>query len=235
MIESWINGVNHRKKTSPIYDSNEEYYSGGQTADVEMKDSEQSIQPAIMDEYGDVDYRQQMDTDAEEPKRSSRRRSASPIDGFGTMAKRPRNDSGDELHYPPPARRGPVKNRWTERTICKFFREGFCREGETCIYSHNAADSNRRPELCRFYAQGYCKRGLACKFISNGVLTYINFAILGPNLHGEYPCKAFHKGECSKEQCQFSHQSLNEYTTPIFEQVLLFIYCNKCLISPMFR
>jgi hypothetical protein len=170
MMESWINGV-HQKRRSPMYDSNEEYYSGGpQTAiDVEMKLVEQPIQAEVVDEYGDVDYRQHIDKF--DGQKQIRRRSSSPIDGFGTMPKRPRNED-EEAYYPPPTRRGPIKNRWTENTICKFFREGFCREGDNCVYSHNAQDSHRRPELCRFYAQGYCKRGLAC-----------------PNLHGEYPCK----------------------------------------------
>lgn len=169
MMESWINGVHNKKRTSPMYDANEEYYSSQQ--DVEMKDVEQKPQQSstnqteLVDEYGDVDFRQQIDP-ADEQKRS-RRRSASPLDDFGTI-KRPRTDSNEDLH-PPPTKRGAVKNRWTEKTICKFFREGFCREGESCVYSHNAEDSHRRPELCRFYAQGYCKRGLAC-----------------PNLHGKH-------------------------------------------------
>lgn len=95
-----------------------------------------------------------------------------------------------------------MRTRWTERTICKFFREGYCRDGDHCVYSHNASDSHRRPEVCKFYQHGYCKKGLACM-----------------HLHGEFPCKAFHKGECSKNPCQFSHQPLNDFTKPIFDQV----------------
>lgn len=200
-MESWINGVQKKKRTSPVYDSNEEYYGGSKTEDKQNED-ERAIQPEAVDEYGDVDYRQQHIEGIDTQKRP-RRRSDSPIDSFGTMAKRPRGDfQEEEVQYPPP-KRGPVRNKWTEKTICKFFREGYCRDSENCAYSHNAADSHRRSELCRFYNQGYCKRGLAC-----------------PNLHGEYPCKAFNKGECSKEQCNFSHQPLNDYTRPIFEQML---------------
>ncbi|TMS39777.1 hypothetical protein L596_006255 [Steinernema carpocapsae] len=61
----------------------------------------------------------------------------------------------------------------------------------------------RKPELCKFYQHGYCKKGLQC-----------------PLLHGEFPCKAFHKGECSKEQCQYSHVALNEFTQTIFDQMM---------------
>lgn len=75
-------------------------------------------------------------------------------------------------------------------------------QGENCSYSHDAADSKRKPELCKFYQQGYCKKGLQC-----------------PLLHGEYPCKAFHKGECSKDPCTFSHLPLTSFTQPIFDQV----------------
>lgn len=101
----------------------------------------------------------------------------------------------------------PPAPHWAKETICKFFREGFCRDGDECAYSHNAADSRRRPELCKFYQHGFCKKGMMCQ-----------------HLHGEFPCKAFFKGECSKEPCQYSHQSLNEFTQPIFDQVLHLIF-----------
>lgn len=78
----------------------------------------------------------------------------------------------------------------------------FLIQGDKCAYSHDAADSHRKAELCKFYQQGYCKKNLHCNL-----------------LHGEYPCKAFHKGECTKDQCQFSHEPLNDFTRPIFEQV----------------
>ena len=125
---------------------------------------------------------------------------------------------------PPPSlppsnasRRAPIRApRYTANTICKFFRQGYCRDGENCGYSHAAADSHRRPELCRFYERGYCKRGLAC-----------------PCLHGEFPCKAYNKGDCSKDQCQFSHSPLDDYTRPMFEQVCSFQYSlfANCLLT----
>ncbi|KAK5978430.1 Zinc finger domain containing protein [Trichostrongylus colubriformis] len=95
------------------------------------------------------------------------------------------------------------KPRWaTEHQICKFFREGYCRDGDNCAYSHQAEDSLRRPELCKFYQQGFCKKGLTCLL-----------------LHGEFPCKAFHKGECSRDPCHFSHVPLTDYTRPLFERM----------------
>ncbi|KAL3102280.1 hypothetical protein niasHS_003689 [Heterodera schachtii] len=90
-----------------------------------------------------------------------------------------------------------------DRIICKFFREGFCRDGEKCTYSHATADSHRQPILCRYYQQGFCRRNLFCQ-----------------NLHGEWPCKAFHKGECTKEQCMFSHEPLDEVSRHILEKML---------------
>uniref|UniRef100_A0A914I8E5 C3H1-type domain-containing protein n=1 Tax=Globodera rostochiensis TaxID=31243 RepID=A0A914I8E5_GLORO len=90
-----------------------------------------------------------------------------------------------------------------DRIICKFFREGFCRDGDKCTYSHATADSHRQPVLCRYYQQGFCRRNLFCQ-----------------NLHGEWPCKAFQKGECTKEQCMFSHEPLDDVSRPILEKML---------------
>lgn len=89
------------------------------------------------------------------------------------------------------------------RLICKFFREGYCRDGEQCTFSHATADSHRRPDLCKFYQQGFCKKNLFCQM-----------------MHGEWPCKAFHKGECSKEQCMFSHQPLDDVSGPILDKMI---------------
>ncbi|KAF8372922.1 hypothetical protein PRIPAC_79351 [Pristionchus pacificus] len=93
--------------------------------------------------------------------------------------------------------------RWMERHICKFFREGYCRDGDGCSYSHSAEDSKRRPEVCKFYMSGHCKKGLACH-----------------HLHGEFPCKAFHKGECTRDPCQFSHRPLDDYTRPLYDNAM---------------
>ncbi|CAI2350946.1 unnamed protein product [Caenorhabditis sp. 36 PRJEB53466] len=100
-------------------------------------------------------------------------------------------------------RNGPKPRFQTEHQICKFFREGYCRDGDNCSYSHQAEDSLRRPVLCNFYANSYCKKGLQCLM-----------------LHGEFPCKDFHKGHCNHDQCRFSHVPLTEYTRPIVDKLL---------------
>ncbi|CEF60088.1 Zinc finger, CCCH-type domain-containing protein [Strongyloides ratti] len=89
------------------------------------------------------------------------------------------------------------RNREKGRLICKFFREGYCRDSKNCMYSHNAKDSGRTDKLCRFYQRGNCQNGLSCK-----------------NLHGEYPCYRFHiQNSCSHgDRCKYSHEPLNEYT-----------------------
>ncbi|VDM37900.1 unnamed protein product [Toxocara canis] len=207
LLSSWMSGVKQRTKptaglSSPTIDANEEYYGYGSTSPTEgATDKDYRLRSAehtdkdyrwgsvhddeshhgqnqdSINEFGDSDYR------SISP-RMDRRRRRSPSPGYGG-GKRPRGHS-------PPMRGGyrgrGFRGRWGERQICKFFREGYCRDGENCSYSHDAADSGRKPELCKFYQQGFCKKGLQC-----------------PLLHGEYPCKAFHKGECSKDPCQFSH------------------------------
>uniref|UniRef100_A0AC34FPP5 C3H1-type domain-containing protein n=1 Tax=Panagrolaimus sp. ES5 TaxID=591445 RepID=A0AC34FPP5_9BILA len=133
---------------------------------------------------------------AENQSTSQKRGPSSPIgDPYATK----RQALSPDVPQLPPRRRQP----WTEAILCKFFREGYCRDGETCAYSHNAAHSNRKPELCKFYQQGFCKKGLACTL-----------------LHGEYPCKAYHEGKCDKNPCKYSHMPLNDYTRAIFEQMV---------------
>ncbi|KAE9552615.1 hypothetical protein FO519_004163 [Halicephalobus sp. NKZ332] len=101
----------------------------------------------------------------------------------------------EELRCQPPG--------WRRRALCKFFRRGFCQNGPSCVYSHNAADSRRAPVLCRFYADGFCKSGAECNL-----------------LHGEFPCKNFHKGLCKDRYCRYSHEPLNEFTQPIYDEML---------------
>uniref|UniRef100_A0A914UNL0 C3H1-type domain-containing protein n=1 Tax=Plectus sambesii TaxID=2011161 RepID=A0A914UNL0_9BILA len=133
-------------------------------------------------------------------RRRRRRSGSNDEDGRHSRGRSKRGRHGES----PPGNRKSRSSRWGDRpSICKFFREGFCRDGEQCTYSHDAADSVRKPELCKYYQQGYCKKALQC-----------------PLLHGEYPCKAFHKGECSKEQCPYSHVPLNDFTKPIFGQMM---------------
>uniref|UniRef100_A0AC34G7K0 C3H1-type domain-containing protein n=1 Tax=Panagrolaimus sp. ES5 TaxID=591445 RepID=A0AC34G7K0_9BILA len=99
--------------------------------------------------------------------------------------------------------KGPGKRQKLDGLICKFFREGKCRKGDSCSFSHNASDSHRIPVLCKGYILGTCGKTFKCQF-----------------LHGEHPCKAFHFNHCNSLKCRFSHQTLDDYTRPIFEQAL---------------
>ncbi|KRY43343.1 Zinc finger CCCH domain-containing protein 6 [Trichinella spiralis] len=89
-----------------------------------------------------------------------------------------------------------------DRTLCRFFKEGFCREGDRCPYSHvspattakrspsaAATSQNKRKELCKYFASGYCRNGRKC-----------------PYMHNDLPCKFFPIGDCRKgERCRYSH------------------------------
>ena len=55
----------------------------------------------------------------------------------------------------------------TAHVICKFYREGYCRDADHCAFSHLAEDSLRRPELCKFYQNGFCKK------VGGGLLTLL--------------------------------------------------------------
>lgn len=93
---------------------------------------------------------------------------------------------------------------YRSKIICKFFREGQCRDIKKCGFSHNAGDSQRPPQLCLFYQRGHCRKKANC-----------------PHLHGEYPCIAFHNGTCTRERCNFSHEPMDSFSQAIFEKVYL--------------
>ncbi|PAV81450.1 hypothetical protein WR25_22272 [Diploscapter pachys] len=146
----------------------------------------------------DKDYRFEDDTYRDFDYRPNRKRRASPTEDDWDPRDR-RRPFGGRGGF-----RGGRRARFdTQQQICKFFREGYCRDGNDCAYSHDAATSMRRPELCKFYATGYCKKGLTCHM-----------------LHGEFPCKAHHKGECNHDPCRFSHVPLTDYTRPIFQKMI---------------
>ncbi|CAI4227130.1 unnamed protein product [Auanema sp. JU1783] len=137
--------------------------------------------------YRDCDYR---------PAPGRRRRHSPTEEDFDQRgAKRSFGKQWRTFHHKP--------KKATEHLICKFFREGYCRDGDNCAYSHQAEDSLRKAELCRFYQNGFCKKGLTCLA-----------------LHGEFPCRAFHRGECTRDPCHFSHQPLTDYTRPLVERML---------------
>ncbi|KAF1758692.1 hypothetical protein GCK72_015152 [Caenorhabditis remanei] len=164
--------------------------------------------------FGDKDYRSAgaAASSEEEPftdtdYRTNRRRRLSPSHDdaeYESRSKRPFfNGGGGRGGFRGGFRNGPKPRFQTEHQICKFFREGYCRDGDNCSYSHQAEDSLRRPVLCNFYANSYCKKGLQCLM-----------------LHGEFPCKDFHRQKCFNDNCRFSHVPLTDYTRPIIEKII---------------
>ncbi|CAP35917.2 Protein CBG18471 [Caenorhabditis briggsae] len=159
--------------------------------------------------FGDKDYRSGAAASSEEEPfadtdyRVTRRRRLSPAhdEDYDARVKRP--FFGARGGFRGGFRNGVKPRFQTEHQICKFFREGYCRDGDKCSYSHQAEDSLRRPQLCNFYANSFCKKGLQCLM-----------------LHGEFPCKQFHKNQCHNDNCRYSHVPLTDYTRPLIEKLL---------------
>lgn len=63
----------------------------------------------------------------------------------------------------------PVDNGLGSRRVCVFWKQGRCRRGESCDFSHSfdteesAAGLSRRVTLCPFNAAGSCKFGDRCR------------------------------------------------------------------------
>uniref|UniRef100_A0A0N5BAQ7 Zinc finger, CCCH-type domain-containing protein n=1 Tax=Strongyloides papillosus TaxID=174720 RepID=A0A0N5BAQ7_STREA len=87
--------------------------------------------------------------------------------------------------------------------MCKYFREGFCRDGEKCFFSHLLEDSNRKTRLCKFYEHTSCNQSSACSY-----------------WHGEFPCYKFHiLKNCLKDKfCKYSHEPLSPYAKEVLEE-----------------
>uniref|UniRef100_A0A1I7Z1A6 Zinc finger CCCH domain-containing protein 6 n=1 Tax=Steinernema glaseri TaxID=37863 RepID=A0A1I7Z1A6_9BILA len=169
------------------------------SAEPHMWDFEQR---AVIEDFShDIDaYPQKKFAYSEE--RKSRKRSAP----YSEMGRSTHNPTHNDFRLTRSAESAlsPPKTKQRCYPVCKYFREGFCRSGESCAYSHDVRNSPCNPVLCTFYKHGFCRRALTCKF-----------------LHGEYPCKAFHKGECSKDRCPYSHLPLNEYTAKLLDKLLI--------------
>lgn len=85
---------------------------------------------------------------------------------------------------------------------CVFYRDGYCRYGTECKFSHDVTLSGRWMAPCPFYELGFCPQGQICPF-----------------LHGEFPCFDFINGECSNVPCRFSHIPLKKDTKKLFRKV----------------
>ncbi|CEF68318.1 Zinc finger, CCCH-type domain-containing protein [Strongyloides ratti] len=87
--------------------------------------------------------------------------------------------------------------------MCKYFRDGFCRDGEKCFFSHLLEDSNRKTRLCKFYEYTSCNQSSTCSY-----------------WHGEFPCYKFHiLKNCMKDKfCKYSHEPLSPYAKEVLEE-----------------
>uniref|UniRef100_A0A0N4ZF35 Zinc finger protein n=1 Tax=Parastrongyloides trichosuri TaxID=131310 RepID=A0A0N4ZF35_PARTI len=87
--------------------------------------------------------------------------------------------------------------------ICKYFREGFCRDGEKCFFSHSLESSNKKNRLCKFYENTNCNQSNSCNY-----------------WHGEFPCYKFHiLKNCVKDKfCKYSHETLSPFAKEALEE-----------------
>jgi hypothetical protein len=100
----------------------------------------------------------------------------------------------------------PRANSPALRPPCKFYLNGFCKQGEGCQFSHEGSPRpKKKKERCKFFLQDTCTKGDDCRFY-----------------HGEFPCKFFHtvSGCKNGDSCKFSHAPLTEETTELLAQVL---------------
>lgn len=191
---------------------------------------------AMANEFGDIDERRDAAASSGYHRRGTGRRSSPGGYRQRRFDDEPISESEDEFHGDGGGRRGfrgrrrspPMRRRGGGRgdhhggfrelrtVVCKYYRDGFCREGDSCNFSHDIEPPPRdrierinhnriKIELCRFYKLGYCRNGRQCTF-----------------MHGDFPCKDFHKsGDCKEgDQCRFSHDPLNDMTRPLFERML---------------
>lgn len=87
---------------------------------------------------------------------------------------------------------------------CRFFRNGVCKNGANCTYSHNV-EREKKKEICKFYLQDSCTKGDDCLYY-----------------HGTFPCKFHHtnNGCYQGDKCRFSHEPLTSETYELLLTVL---------------
>lgn len=79
-----------------------------------------------------------------------------------------------ESSVPSPATRIPRTLSTTssseQRQICRYFRNGLCKFGANCFYSHDlsaldtSSQAARAPTVCRYFLEGNCRYGNKCLF-----------------------------------------------------------------------
>ena len=57
-------------------------------------------------------------------------------------------------------------NNERNKGICKYYREGWCKKGNMCDFSHNSPmyDDRRKSECWQYNNNGYCRFGIHCKY-----------------------------------------------------------------------
>ncbi|XP_003701444.1 putative E3 ubiquitin-protein ligase makorin-1 [Megachile rotundata] len=73
-----------------------------------------------------------------------------------------------------------MADNWTQSVVCRYFKNGICREGSNCRYRHtqeigNDGNTNETvissvpsfSSVCRFFKHGVCKFGNQCHFRHN--------------------------------------------------------------------
>jgi hypothetical protein len=47
---------------------------------------------------------------------------------------------------------------------CLYFKRGNCKNGEACLYKHDASDPRKLNQSCRYFERDGCKKGEACPY-----------------------------------------------------------------------
>ncbi|XP_066954800.1 uncharacterized protein [Macrobrachium rosenbergii] len=66
-----------------------------------------------------------------------------------------------------------------ENVLCRYFKNGVCRKGDNCRFSH---DPNDKPSMiCRYFLKGACNYGEKCSMVTGNEPTTQPVPILSPS------------------------------------------------------
>ncbi|KAI8646259.1 hypothetical protein BD408DRAFT_337220, partial [Parasitella parasitica] len=100
-----------------------------------------------------------------------------------------------------PNKRQKTKKPFVPLVTCRFFANGYCKDGDACTFKHDMADVVARPNpkkniVCEFFKTGSCCKFDACDYSHDLKLE---------------PCKFFHlNNNCRNDDCPYSHSPLNQ-------------------------